>query len=249
MVTTAEELQEIEKLVLQYPGRLLFSEKYSFSPMAEALLLNKEALGEYLYGATFYTNGISNKIMGNGKWRTECAYNPCAGGLSHNFMVALLFTGSNIKKVRASGRVLTHHDNLDAYGGYDFMEGSLEFDNGSILNWIVDLSTNNNNSWFGRRTVSYFFQFKNGSLTCDPRSGDDIIKIDGKSMDMELESGVGDWENYNNKLYGKMFKDVLGAIVKNKLPRHNIIQGINVAKACIFAYNSAKMGGEWIVID
>lgn len=249
LVTTAEELQEIEKLVIQYPGKLLYSEKYSFSPMVEALLLNKESLGEYLYGATFYTNGVSNKIMGDGKWRTECAYNPCAGGLSHNFMVALLFTGSNIRRVRASGRVMTYHEHLDKYGGYDFMEGSLEFDNGSTLNWIVDLSTNNNNSWFERKTVSYFFQFKNGSLACNPRLGDDIIKIDGKYMNVELESGIDDWDGYNNKLYAKMFDDVVGAIVKNRFPRHNIIQGINVAKACIFAYTSAQKGGEWIDIS
>ena len=129
------------------------------------MLKEKEALGDYLYGTTFYTMGASEKIMGSGKWRTECAYNPCAGGLSHNFMVGLLFSGSNIKRVRAIGRVFNYHDNLDKYGGYDFMEGTLEFDNGAILNWIVDLSTNDNNSLFGHRTVSHFFQFKNGSLT------------------------------------------------------------------------------------
>lgn len=249
LVTTEKELREIKTLALQYPGKLLFSEKYSFSPLVELLLNNKEALGDYLYGTTFYTHGFSNKIMGGGKWRTECAYNPCAGGLSHNFMVALLLVKSDIKRVRAIGKILTYHNNLNDYGGYDFMEGALEFHNGTTLNWIVDLSTTNNNCWFERRTTSYFLQFKNGSLACNPSSGNDVIKIEGKPLDMRIDSCNKNLENYNNQLYTKMFKDVFNSIVKNQPSRHNIIQGINVTKACIFAYKSAKKGGGWIDIS
>lgn len=249
LVTSIEELSEIEKLIIQYPNKLLYSEKYSFSSVIESLLKEKKVLGDYLYGSTFYTMGTSEYIMGSGRWRTECAYNPCAGGLSHNFMVALLFSRSAIKRVRAIGRVLNYHNNLDKYGGFDFMEGTLEFESGSILNWIVDLSTVGNNSLFGHRTVSHFFQFKNASLAYSPVSGKDALIINGKLIDIKQEPLSNGWEAYNNHLYTKMYQDIIAAIEKNELSRHNVIQGINVAKTCILAYSSAKKGGEWINVN
>jgi predicted dehydrogenase len=247
LVTTMKELSGIEKLALQYPNKLLYSEKYSFSATVEVLLENRELLGDYLYGTTFYMMGSSGKIMGKGKWRTECAYNPCAGGLSHNFMVWLLFLRSNIKRVKAIGRVLTYYNNLDKYGGYDFMEGSLEFDNGNILNWIVDLS--DSNSWFGHRTVSHFIQFKNGSLVYCPITGNDVLRINRKSVNFDQEPEIKEWKNYDIRLYTRMHENIMNAIVKNEHPRHNINQGMNVAKACILAYKSAQKNGEWISVS
>lgn len=249
LVTSMEELLEIEKLIIQYPNRLLYSEKYSFSSVIESLLKEKKALGDYLYGNTFYTMGTSENIMGGGKWRTECKYNPCAGGLSHNFMVALLFSESIIKRVRAMGRILNYHDNLDKYGGYDFMEGTLEFESGATLNWVVDLSATKNNSLFGHRTVSHFFQFKNASLAYGPISGSDVLKINGKLVNIEQEPISGRWGAYSHRLYTKMYQDVIAVIKNNKFPRHNVNQGINVAKACILAYDSAKKNGEWLDVE
>jgi predicted dehydrogenase len=249
LVTTIKELRKIEALVIRYPEKLFYSEKYSFSTVVEASLNKRVDLGDYLYGTTFYTMGFSKKMMGGGKWRTECNYNPCAGGLSHNFMVSLLFSGAKIKKVRALGRVLTYRKNLNKYRGFDFMEGTLEFDNGSVLNWIVDLSTNNNNSLFGHRTVSHFFQFKNGSLAYSPIVGCDILKIDGRSVNINQEPDVHDWKNYDAQLYFKMYADVLNAIKNNKPQKHSIVHGINVAKACIFAFHSAQKNGKWISIE
>lgn len=249
LVTTMEELARIEMLVLQYEGKLFYSEKYSFSTPAEVLLKNRDFLGDYLYGTTFYTMGMSEKIMGKGKWRTECSYNPCAGGLSHNFMMSLLFSKSNIKRIRAAGRILTYQNNLGKHKGYDFMEGTLEFNNGSTLNWVVDLSTTHNNSLFGHRTVSQFLQFKNGSLAYAPSVGGDILKIDGVCVGIEQEPDINEWEIYDNQLYAKMYADVLNAIKENRLPRHSIDQGINVTKACIAAYHSAQTNGSWIEVS
>jgi predicted dehydrogenase len=184
-----------------------------------------------------------DRIMGGGKWRTEQAYNPCAGGLSHNFMTALLFSGSPIARVRATGRVLAYKE-LEAHGGYDTMEGTLEFANGRQLSWNVCLATTKEVSPFRHRTVSHTLQFEHGSLTYGP-SGDQL-NLSGV-IHGATEPEARHWRDYNIQMYRLMHRDLLASIGdENHTPRHTIEHGLNVAWACLLAFESAKLEGHWL---
>lgn len=111
---------------------------------------------------TSYTMSNCDRIMGDGKWRTESPCNPCSGGLSHNFMVARLFANSPISRIFATGEVATYRE-LDNRG-YDTMQGLLEFSSGASLLWRVCLAVQGAVSPFAHRTVSHCFQFRSGSL-------------------------------------------------------------------------------------
>ena len=89
VATTPDDLKKFTELNKKYPRRILFSEKYSFANPVQAALACRAELGTFLCGTTLYTMWKCDRIMGDGKWRTECAYNPCAGGLSHNFMTVI----------------------------------------------------------------------------------------------------------------------------------------------------------------
>ena len=244
--TNLETLREFAEIA-KHTDRLLFSEKYSFAhPVARALEL-RETLGRFFGGSTSYTMFNCDRIMGGGKWRTEIPYNPCAGGLSHNFMTALLFTQAPIVRITAVGQVNTYHENLDREGGYDTMHGVLEFKSGQILSWQVCLSVKGPNSPFGHRTVTHTFQFEHGSLVYGPRPESDMLIADGKPVWFAPEPEADKWKEYNLGLLhlGMHQTDTLGVMSKSAVRRHTIKHGINVAAACILAFESAKNGGVW----
>lgn len=247
VATNPSDLNKFEELAKRYPQRMLFSEKYSFAHPIQTALAHQAELGEFLCGTTLYTMWKCDRIMGGGKWRTECAYNPCAGGLSHNFMTSLLFVRSPIVRVRATGQVLTYHENLDRFGGYDTMEGTLEFSGGQRLNWLVCLAVKGVDSPFGHRTVAHILQFERGSLAYGPTSPSDRLIVDSKFIPVPPEPDVEKWGEYNlGILYSKMHRDVLAVRTTNRQPLHDIFQGINVAYACCLAFESAKRDGEWV---
>jgi predicted dehydrogenase len=186
--------------------------------------------------------------MGGGKWRTERAYNPCAGGLSHNFMTALSFVGSPIVRVRATGQVFTYHENLDKLGGYDTMEGTIEFANGRRINWTVCLAMQGPDTPFGHRTVAHTFQFARGSLVYGSKPRCDELIVDGRARAIQIEPSADQWGSYNHALYKMMHADILDSIATGVRPLHNIAEGINVAYACRLAFESAKQDGKWIEV-
>ena len=247
VATTLDDLKKFQELNKKHPRRILFSEKYSFAHPVQAALACRAGLGKFLCGTTLYTMWKCDRIMGDGKWRTECAYNPCAGGLSHNFMTSLLFTGSPISRVRATGQVLTYHENLDRFGGYDTMEGTLEFSGGQRLSWFVCLAVRGDNSPFGHRTIAHVFQFEHGSLAYGPTPQSDQLIVNGQRVTVAAEPDAKKWGDYNLcVLYNEMHRDLFATITTGKPPLHDIFQGINVAYACCLAFESAKRGGEWI---
>lgn len=244
VATTLSDLQELAKLAERYAAKILFSEKYSFAKPIQAVLQRQEDLGEYLFGNTLYTMWRCDRIMGGGKWRTESRYNPCAGGLSHNFMTALLFSKSPIAAVSAIGQVQTYHENLDCHGGFDFMSGMLRFASGRLLNWTVCLAIRGDGSPFAHRTVTHTIQFRNGSLHYGAQPEADCLRVGGEVVKFDPEPNSPEqWGSYNiGELYRRMHEDNLGS----KRPLHDVRHGINVASACALAFESAHRDGEWI---
>lgn len=261
VATTFKDLAEFQLLVRRHPGTILFSEKYSFAYPVQGALALQDELGEFMTGSTTYTMWNCDRIMGGGRWRTEHAYNPCAGGLSHNFMTALLFAKSPIVRVRATGQVLTYHENLDKYGGFDAMEGTLEFKNGKRMQWIVCLAVQGVSSPFAHRTVTHMMQFRRGSLVYGPLPEHDKLIVEGQftvsfpsepqlydPADIEKKRNL--WAEYNvGVLYKSMYENILESIKKGTLSLHTIEHGINVAAACISAFQSAQNDGAWMGID
>ncbi len=246
VATTRSDLAAIRDLVRQYPGKLWFGEKYSRAYPIEAAIVRRDALGPFMWGSTLYAMWRCGRIMGDGKWRTETAYNPCAGGLSHNFMTALLFTGAPIRSIRATGQVLTYHKYLDYYEGYDTMEGTLEFENGRRLSWVICLSVQGDGSPLAHRTISHTFQFEHGALAYGPTPDGDRLIVGGKSISFLPEPPLEEWPAYNiGTLYRGMHADIFAAIRGEREPRHTIEQGINVAAACALAFKSAHQDGRW----
>ena len=252
LATTPADLAVFKKLAGEYHGKLLFSEKYSFAYPVQETLENIKELGGFMGGSTFYTMWNCDRIMGGGKWRTETAYNPCAGGLSHNFMVALLFARSPIIRAKATGRVTTYHENLDKCGGYDTMEGVLEFSSGKFLHWFICLATRDKESSFGHRfayrTVTHNFQFLNGILVYGAMPWKDRLMVGEREEYFQREPDEKEWPEYNLAiLYRGMHENLLRAFLGEK-PLHDIHHGINVAAACALAFESAKKDGVWLEI-
>lgn len=244
--TTMDDLMEILRLATLFPGMLHFSEKYSHAHPIEAAFTHREALGPFMWGSTLYSMWRCDRIMGGGKWRTEMAYNPCAGGLSHNFMTALLFADSPIRRIRATGQVLTYHENLDRHGGFDTMEGTLEFANGRRLSWVICLAVQGDGSPLAHRTIAHTFQFERGVLAYGPTPEGDRLIVDGKAVPFSSEPSAEEWPGYNiGTLYRGMHADILAVIRGEGKPRHTIDDGINVAAACATAFKSAQQGGAW----
>jgi len=252
VATTIADLFEFKKLAIQYPGKLLFGEKYSSAPPIAAASAHENDLGEFLTGATFYNMWKCDRIMGGGKWRTQTRYNPCAGGLSHNFMTTRLFAKTSIVRVSARGQVLTYHENLDETGGFDTMQGLLEFADGRVLTWKVCLAIENEGSLYAHRTIAHHFQFRNGALIYGPSADDDrvIFARNGKrySVNFSSEPHADGWAEYNLHLYTRMHMNLLDSIHGKGPQRHSIEQGINVAAACALAFESAQQSGEWLEI-
>lgn len=240
-----KEINEIELMSKKYKKQILFSEKYSYSPIIKKTLDYDNEIGNYTCGSTFYVMSYCDRIMGEGKWRTESAYNPCAGGLSHNFMTALLFSKSPIKRIQSIGQILNYHKNLDKYGGYDYMSGLLQYENGTYLSWMVNLSNKNNSGWNGHRTISHYLQFSNGSLAYGPKSQTDKLVVSGCEQEVPQEPEKEKWDDFSDRLYAPMLTNVIDSI-NGKPALHNIKQGINVAKACALAFESAKLDGKWM---
>lgn len=246
VATSIDDLQKMANLTERYASKILFSEKYSFARPIQAAMQHQEDLGDFLWGNTLYTMWRCDRIMGGGKWRTESRYNPCAGGLSHNFMTALLFSKSPIVAVSAIGEVQTYHENLDRDCGFDFMSGTLRFASGRSLSWTVCLAIQGDGSPFAHRTVTHTFQFQNGSLHYGAQSEADCLRVGGEMVKFNPEPNLPDqWGLYNiGELYRQMHLDNL----YNKRPLHDILNGINVAAACALAFESAHRGGEWITL-
>lgn len=252
LFTDMEELTAWTRLI-DYGGphrdRIFFGEKYSWANPVQAAW-NNEALGDFLTGSTLYTMWRTRRIMGDGKWRTEQAYNPCAGGLSHNFMTALLFGDGIIARVMARGSVRTYQQNLDRYGGFDTMEGVLEFYSGSRMTWSVCLAVEGDDTPYQHRTITHYFQFRNGSLCYGPSPEHDQLIVGGRRVPFEPEPSVEQWPQYNiGTLYRKMHENTRDAIRGDAQPLHTVDQGFNVAAACAAAFQSAKQGGTWIEVS
>ncbi|MCC7542756.1 MAG: Gfo/Idh/MocA family oxidoreductase [Deltaproteobacteria bacterium] len=246
LATSPADVRRFAELARRYPTVLSFSEKYSFAHPIDACLAACAELGDFMTGVTTYTMWQTDRIMGGGKWRTETAYNPCAGGLSHNFMTALLFSRSPITHVRATGGILTYHDGLDRHGGFDTMEGTLRFASGRTLSWLVCLAVTGRNSTHGHRTVSHVFQFRRGALTYGATPDGDRLVVEGETIPFEPEPDVVGWPDYNvGVLYRRMHEDILESILTGQPARHTVEQGINVAAACALAFESARGDGGW----
>ena len=251
VATTYNDLDYMAELNRRYPGKILFSEKYSFVGPVQAALQHRKELGEFMTGSTSYTMRKCDRIMGDGKWRTESAYNPVAGGLSHNFMTLLLFIGAPITEVCAIGQVLTYHENLARHGGFDTVRGMLRFANKAIVSFDINLAIQNMTSPYAHRTVTHNLQFRNGSLAYGPTPESDQLivgEFDGVPHypRFSAEPAEKDWGLYNlGTLYGSMWDNVLDAVHNCTAPLHTIGHGINVAAACIAAFMSAKELGKW----
>lgn len=248
--TSLVDLAVFEDLARRYDGKLHFSENHSFTPPIEAALAHREMLGDFLTGSTLYAMWNCDRIMGGGKWRTETKYNPCAGGLSHNFMTALLFSRSPIVRVRATGHVLTYHNNLDRTGGYDTMEGTIQFGSGRCLNWVVCLAIPGADSPYGHRPITHYFQFRNGVLAFGSTPESDRLVVGGAPIAMAPEASPDTWGDYFIEvLYRRMHEDIIASIYGERRPRHTIQEGINVARACVGAFVSAKADGVWVAVE
>lgn len=240
-----KDLAMFEYLALKYQGYIHFGEKYSYAHPVEAALRRRMELGEFMWGDTLYTMWKCDRIMGGGKWRTESQYNPVAGGLSHNFMAVSLLANSPIAEIQARGGVLTYKE-LERYGGFDTMIGTLRFANGRYLNWAICLAVSSANSPFAHRTVTHTLQFKNGMLTYAPHPQTDKLLINGLSVSYIPEPEAADWPSYNvGVLYGRMWLDILNSIRSGEKSRHTIAHGLNIADACIQAFHSAHKNGPW----
>lgn len=262
VATTLDDLVAFRELAEKFKNKLLFGEKYSWAHPVQAAWAQYRVgdLGEYMTGETLYTMWNCGRIMGGGKWRTESAYNPAAGGLSHNFMIACLF-GGRITRISAWGDVLTYRE-LEKYGGFDTMGGCLELHTGRRLNWLVCLAIEGPSSPFAYRTVTHTFQFRKGALVYGPAPESDRLIADGALVNLRVEPTSEFWPlgpdptrdprmwlNYNlNTLYGNMWRNLLASIRGEEEPLHTIEQGINVAAACALAFESAKQGGRWIAV-
>lgn len=248
VATSMGDLGAFRRLVQRHTGRISFSEKYSFAYPVQAALARREQLGRLRWGSTLYTMWKCDRIMGQDGWRVHTRYNPCAGGLSHNFMTALLFEDTRISRVRATGRVATYRE-LRQHGGFDTMEGTLQFASGVYLNWTVCLAEQGANSPFRHRTVTHTFHFENGALVYGASPASDELIVEELPVDFEPEPPAHEWPRYNIEvLYGRMHRDVLAAIWDNRRPRHTIEQGINVAAACTLAFESAHQDGAWLEV-
>ncbi len=242
--TDIQVIKELERLSHGYPGKVLFSEKYSFANPVLAALAHKKELGDFMCGTTLYMMGDCDRILGTGSWRASTAYNPAAGGLSHNFMTALLFLDSPITGVRATGSVLSYKDLKGR--GYDTMEGTLKFANGKFLTWLVSLANRGLTTPFGVRTVVHTLQFENGSLGYGPLPTDDRLIVGEKSVSIEPEADRSSWPEYNIELYARMYSNLIESMKTGNPSLHSIEQGINVAKACTLAFTSAKRDSSWL---
>lgn len=249
LFTDANEFGLWCNLMQSYPGMVLFGEKYSYAHPVQAALAHRPTLGDFLTGSTLYTMWRTRRIMGDGKWRTEQAYNPCAGGLSHNFMTAQLMTGSPVVRVMAKGSVRTYHENLDTHGGFDTMEGVLEFANGTRMTWLVCLAVEGDDSPFGHRTIAHTFQFQRGSLAYGPCPEHDQLIVKGERIHIQPEPSGEAWGEYNiGTLYRSMHENTRDVIRGVGKPLHTPEQAINVAMTCAEAFESAKKDGVWIDI-
>lgn len=259
VATTSSDLLKIGQLAKKHPGKLWFSEKYSFTHLIEAALAHRDELGEFMIGFTSYIMWRCGRIMGPDGWRVNSSdYSPIAGALSHNFMTAFLFSGSQINAVYAGGGVLTY-DRLEANGGFDTASGEIEFVNGRRLQWNVCLAIEGSDGAFAHRTVSHLFQFRHGALVSAPRADGDRLVVNGRIVPVPHEPFVEPWGQpdaeerlqqawgeYNiGVLYRRMHEDIFAAITTGRQPRHNIWQGIDAAAVCIRAFESAKQGGKW----
>ena len=250
LATTLEDIALFSRLADQFPGKLLFSEKYSFALPVRAALARREELGAFMTGHTSYRMWDCDRIMGAGKWRTEHAYNPAAGGLSHNFMTLLLFTGGRIAEVWASGQVLTYHE-LKRHGGFDAMRGVLRLDTGAEVSFDICLALQGRASTYGHRTVLHDLQFRNGALAYGPTPECDRLVVGKEHRLVPLSEEVEEdrWGEYNlDILYGGMWGNIIHGLLGKKPLLHSVEQGMNVAAACAQAFQSARRGGQWLPV-
>jgi len=248
IATKAEDITEFSILVKEYPGKLFFGEKYSHSNFMSLVLRQRQHLGCFLGGHTVYSLGNCDRIMGEGKWRTKQAYNPCAGGLSHNFMTTLLFAGAGVRRVFATGRVNTYRE-LNRFGGYDTMSGVLEFTTGTTMTWNVSLAQRGNDNPLGnQQSIAHTFWFENGSVLCGQDRKRDILVVNGRERSFDRPVSFSD---VNTLYYPKMLGEIMNRIREgeSELLRHSIDQGIQVAWVCLKAFESARKGGVWLEIS
>jgi predicted dehydrogenase len=247
VATTLEGLGGVSRLADHYPGKMLFSEKYSFATPVQSVLRYRQELGEFMTGSTSYVMWNCDRIMGGGKWRTEHEYNPAAGGLSHNFMTLLLFTGRRITEVCAVGQVLTYHENLDRYHGFDTMRGLLRFEGGTVISFDICLAIQGRKSPYAHRTVLHNLQFRNGGLAYGPDPSADHLVVGEEERPISPEKSEKDWGLYNiGQLYVSMWDNLIDSLLGKTKPLHTIEHGLNVAATCVQAFESAKQDGVWL---
>ncbi len=249
VATSMDDLKVFRQLIRTYPGMIIGGEKYSHASPVEAALARRERQGRVRWGTKLYTMWRCGLIMGPEGWRVHSVYNPAAGGLAHNFMTARLFADGRIVRVRATGRVLTYRE-LKRHGGFDTMEGALEFADGTTLNWVVCLAVEGVASPFRHRTIAHTFQFDNGALVYGPAPDGDRLYVGDEEIRFILEPPAGEaWARYNTgKLYGGMHANIVASIRDGRKLRHPIDHGINVAAACVLAFESAHQDGAWIEV-
>ena len=160
-------------------------------------------------------------------------------------MTALLFVRSPITSISAIGSVLTYHENLDLHGGYDTMDGIIGFANGMHLQWGVSIALPKHVSPYGRRDITYHFQFQTGCLAYAPFPISDRLKVGEEEILFEREPRPDGWSVYSQWLYHRMHADIADTITKGIKSLHNVRQGMNVTAACILAFQSAKADGAW----
>ncbi|MDP3735161.1 MAG: Gfo/Idh/MocA family oxidoreductase [bacterium] len=247
LATATQDIEMFAHLAHTYPGRLLFSETFTYQAQIQATILNLGELGGLQGGQTSYTMWNCDRIMGGGKWRTETRYNPCAGGLSHNFMVLRLLAASPFVRVCSRGQVLTYHE-LGKHGGFDTMHGLLETAAGQLFSWYICLATKGPNSPMAHRTAHFMLQFECGALIYGHEPEHDRLIVNGESAYFAQEAEAVSWRSYYKEIcYRRMHEDTLRAM-RGEPTLHTIWHGINVAAACASAFESAHQNGIWLDI-
>lgn len=251
LVTTMSDVLDVQRLMEKYSGKLLYSEKFSFSTPLVAAYKHRAELGEFVCGRTLFDtneNDGTPGFMGTESWRGTSAYNPAAGTMTHNFTSLLRIIGEPIVAVSAHGEVVAH-EHLKKYGGYDIMKGICRLQNDRTLTFEAILATLGKGlSFRHRRVVHPEVKFTNGYLAYNPDPLLDELRINDELIPFEHEALTSkEWGPYVNGLLAEMWADVFSGI-DGKKTVHTTQDGLHVAVVCALAFESAQNNGKWMEV-
>jgi len=244
LVTSSLQLKMMKNLADSFPNMILFDEKFRYSDLCVTARALRQRLGDFVGGQTcFLTNEAQGQqdFLGRDTWRGKLAYNPVAGGLSHNFQMLYEFTGPAVS-VTARGKVVSH-THLEERKGYDFMEGCVDFKNNASLQFEVNMSYTGVPPYLHRRVVHPKLFFQGGFLHQCPDPQKDVINVAGENVRFQREPITAvDWPQYSRQLYRRMFEHLFAE------GPPDLSAAFNVTALCIAAFKSAQAGGEPVEI-